>query len=203
MYTARTEAQRLHSEFIGTEHILLGIVQECGGVAAKVLKNLSVDFKRVRQEIERLLQPNPTPSVTLGDVPLSPRAKRVLELAQESAGRLGQDVIGTDHLLLALLKEGEGIAAMVLQKLGVRSAEVEEAVKDLVGCDPIFGNPAIDREIKGAIREELAGACPTWMDPALLQRRCVFWNCNGTRTRQSAARNSSGRRGYARKPCKP
>src|SRR3990172_7987384 len=118
MNIARAEAQRLNSEFIGTEHILLGIVQEGGGVAAKVLKNLNVDFRRVRQEIERLIQPNPTPTVTLGHLPFSPRAKRVLELAQESATQLGHDVIGTEHLLLGLLKENEGIAAMVLQNLG-------------------------------------------------------------------------------------
>ena len=100
MSLARQEAQRLNSEFIGTEHILLGIIQEGGGVAAKVLKNLNVDLKRIRQEIEKLITPSTSPTVTLGQLPFSPRAKRVIELAGEAASSLGHDVIGTEHLLL-------------------------------------------------------------------------------------------------------
>ena len=75
MSLARQEAQRLNSEFIGTEHILLGIIQEGGGVAAKVLKNLNVDLKRIRTEIEKLITPSTSPTVTLGQLPFSPRAK--------------------------------------------------------------------------------------------------------------------------------
>src|SRR5438876_422434 len=120
MSLARQEAQRLNSEFIGTEHILLGIIQEGGGVAAKVLKNLNVDLKRIRQEIEKLITPSTSPTVTLGQLPFSPRAKRVIELAGEAASQLGHDVIGTEHLLLGLLKENEGIAAQVLTNLGLK-----------------------------------------------------------------------------------
>jgi ATP-dependent Clp protease ATP-binding subunit ClpC len=135
MSLARQEAQRLNSEFIGTEHILLGIIQEGGGVAAKVLKNLNVDLKRIRQEIEKLITPSTAPTVTLGQLPFSPRAKRVIELAGEAASQLGHDVIGTEHLLLGLLKENEGIAAQVLTNLGLKLDEVRDMVLEVLGAD--------------------------------------------------------------------
>src|SRR3990172_592572 len=136
MSLARQEAQRLNSEFIGTEHILLGIIQEGGGVAAKVLKNLNVDLKRIRQEIEKLITPSTSPTVTLGQLPFSPRAKRVIELAGDAASQLGHDVIGTEHLLLGLLKENEGIAAQVLTNLGLKLDEVRDTVLDCLGVEP-------------------------------------------------------------------
>ncbi len=135
MSLARQEAQRLNSEFIGTEHILLGVIQEGGGVAAKVLKQMNVDLKRIRQEIEKLITPSTSPTVTLGQLPFSPRAKRVIELAGETAGQLGHDVIGTEHLLLGLLKENEGIAAQVLTNLGLRLDEVRDTVLEVLGAD--------------------------------------------------------------------
>jgi len=135
MSLARQEAQRLNSEFIGTEHILLGIIQEGGGVAAKVLKNLNVELKRIRQEIEKLITPSTSPTVTLGQLPFSPRAKRVIELAGEAASQLGHDVIGTEHLLLGLLKENEGIAAQVLTNLGLKLEEVRDMVLEVLGAD--------------------------------------------------------------------
>src|SRR3972149_5198347 len=135
MSLARTEAQRLNSEFIGTEHILLGIIQEGGGVAAKVLKNLNVDLKRIRQEIEKLITPSTSPTVTLGQLPFSPRAKRVIELAGEAASSLGHDVIGTEHLLLGLLKENERNAAQVLTNLGLKLDEVRDMVLEVLGAD--------------------------------------------------------------------
>ncbi len=135
MSLARQEAQRLNSEFIGTEHVLLGIIQEGGGVAAKVLKNLSVDLKRIRQEIEKLITPSASPTVTLGQLPFSPRAKRVIELSGEAASQLGHDVIGTEHLLLGLLKENEGIAAQVLTNLGLKLDDVRDMVLEVLGAD--------------------------------------------------------------------
>jgi len=135
MNVARQEASRLNHEFIGTEHILLGIVQEDGGLAAKVFKNLNVDTSKVVKEIERLVQPNLGPNVTLSYPPFSPRAKRVLALAQEEATKLHCEIIGTEQLLLGLLAEAEGIAAMVLQNLGVRLQEVREMVLDLLSAD--------------------------------------------------------------------
>jgi len=146
MSLARQEAQRLNSEFIGTEHILLGIIQEGGGVAAKVLKNLNVDLKRIRQEIEKLITPSTSPTVTLGQLPFSPRAKRVIELAGEAASQLGHDVIGTEHLLLGLLKENEGIAAQVLTNLGLKLDEVRDMVLEVLGAD--VGQQDVDDKLQ-------------------------------------------------------
>ena len=123
MNLARQEAQRLNSGFIGTEHILLGIIQEGGGVAAKVLKNLNADLKRVRQAIEKLITPSASPTVTLGQLPLSPRARRAIELADKAASQFGRGGIGTEHLLLGLLKVKKGIAAQALTHLGIELDE--------------------------------------------------------------------------------
>src|SRR3990172_5764451 len=98
MQIARQEAQRLNAEYIGTEHILLGIIQEGGGVASKVLRNLNIDPKRIRQEVEKMISSQGQNVLQIGQLPFSPRAKRVIELAGESAAKLGHDVIGTEHL---------------------------------------------------------------------------------------------------------
>jgi ATP-dependent Clp protease ATP-binding subunit ClpC len=134
MSLSRQEAQRLNGDFISTEHMLLGILQEGGGVAAKVLRNLDVDTKRVRQEIEKRITVSDSPTVTLGQLPFSPRAKRVIELSGEAASLLGHDVIGTEHLLLGLLKESEGIAAQVLVKLGVKLDELKDMILEVLGA---------------------------------------------------------------------
>jgi ATP-dependent Clp protease ATP-binding subunit ClpC len=134
MSLARQEAQKLNHEYIGTEHILLGLVQEGGGIAAKVLRNLNVDLKKVRMEVEKLVSHGP-PTMTVGQPPFTPRAKRVLELAQEAATSLGHDYIGTEHLLLGLLKENEGIAAQVLMNLDLKLEDVKEEVLDVLGAD--------------------------------------------------------------------
>ena len=130
---ARQEAQRLNSEFIGTEHILLGIMQEGGGVAAKVIRALSIDSKKIRQEIEKLIVPAPSP-VVLGQLPFSPRAKRVIELANDIASQYGHDVVGTEHLLLGLLKEEEGIAAQVLANQGFKLDQVQDMILEIIGA---------------------------------------------------------------------
>lgn len=128
MSLARQEAQRTNSEFIGGEHILLAIIEDGGGVGAKVLKNLNVDLKRIRQEIEKQITPSTSPTATLGKLPFSPRAKRVIELAGEASSQLGHHVIGTEHLLLGILEENEGIAAQVLTNLGLKLEEVRDMV---------------------------------------------------------------------------
>lgn len=134
MSIARQEAQRLNSEFIGTEHMLLAIIQEGGGVAAKVLKKLNIDSKQVRIEVDKLITPAAAPSVTMGQLPFSPRAKRVIELAGEAASQLGHDVIGTEHILFGLLKENEGIAAQVLVKLGLKLDKVRDEILEALGA---------------------------------------------------------------------
>ncbi len=134
MSLARQEAQRFNHEYIGTEHILLGLVQEGSGIAAKVLKNLDVDLKKVRTEVEKMI-PHGPPTVTMGQPPFTPRAKRVLDLAQEEANNLGHDYIGTEHLLLGLLRENEGVAAQVLVNLGLKLEDVREEVLEVLNVD--------------------------------------------------------------------
>jgi ATP-dependent Clp protease ATP-binding subunit ClpA len=114
---AQEEAQRFNHHYIGTEHLLLGLVREGDGVAANVLSNLGVHLASVRAEVERVIGRGD--HIVQGDLGLTPRAKKVVELAVDEARRLGHHSIGTEHLLLGLVREGEGIAAGVLQSLGV------------------------------------------------------------------------------------
>jgi len=134
MGLARQEAQRFNHDYIGTEHILLGLIQEGSGVAADVLKNLDVDLKKIRQEVEKLVS-HGTTMVTMGQLPFTPRAKKVLELALEEASNLGHNYIGTEHLLLGLIREQEGIAAQVLTNIKVRLEDVREEVLELLGAE--------------------------------------------------------------------
>src|SRR5437660_7507015 len=106
MHLANQEAQRLQHEYIGTEHILLGLIQEGSGVAANVLKNLDVDLRKVRAEVEKLVQCSPEVAVP-GKRPQTPRAKKVIEYAIEEAHKLNHNYVGTEHLLLGLLREVE------------------------------------------------------------------------------------------------
>jgi predicted dehydrogenase len=135
MSLAKSVAQRLNHEYIGTEHILLGLVQEGSGVAANVLKQMNIDLKRIRSEIEKIVWGSPTKTSTRGNLPFTPRAKRVLELAVEEASGLGHNYIGTEHLLLGLVKENEGIAARVLLNLGVELEEVRDEILEFLGVD--------------------------------------------------------------------
>jgi ATP-dependent Clp protease ATP-binding subunit ClpA len=114
---AQEEAQRLNHNYIGTEHILLGLVREHDGVAAVVLARLGVDLESARAEVERII--GQSDRSMLGNIGLTPHAKKVVELAADEAHRLNHRYIGTEHLLLGLVREGEGIAAHVLQSLGV------------------------------------------------------------------------------------
>ncbi len=134
MSLARQEAQRFNHDYIGTEHILLGLVQEGSGVAAQVLRNLEVEPRKIRIEVEKIVK-NGTNMVTMGQLPFTPRAKKVLELALEEAQNLGHNYIGTEHLLLGLIRENEGIAAQVLLNLGTKLEEVREEVLELLGAD--------------------------------------------------------------------
>ncbi len=134
MNLARQEAQRFNHEYLGTEHILLGLVQEGSGVAANVLKNMAIDLNKIRAEVEKIVKTGPT-MVTMGQLPFTPRAKKVLELSMEEASNLGHNYIGTEHLLLGLIKENEGIAAQVLLNLGVKLEDVREEVLEFLGAD--------------------------------------------------------------------
>ena len=134
MNLARQEAQRFNHEYLGTEHILLGLVQEGSGVAANVLKNMGIDLTKIRMEVEKIVKTGPS-MVTMGQLPFTPRAKKVLELSMEEAGSLGHNYIGTEHLLLGLIKENEGIAAQVPLNLGVKLQDVRDEVLDFLGAD--------------------------------------------------------------------
>lgn len=132
MQLANQEAQRFNHEYIGTEHVLLGLVKEGSGVAANVLKNLDVDLRKIRLEVEKLVQSGPE-MVTMGKLPQTPRAKKVIEYSMEEARNLNHNYVGTEHILLGLLREQEGVAAQVLMNLGLKLEEVREEVLNLLG----------------------------------------------------------------------
>jgi ATP-dependent Clp protease ATP-binding subunit ClpC len=127
IYLARDEANRLQHDYIGTEHLLLGILRLGEGIAAEVLQKLEVDPEQIQQTIENMVKPTGG-TLTVGEIPLTPRAKRVLELSVEEARFLGHNYVGTEHLLLGLIREGEGVAARVLLELGVDRKRVREEI---------------------------------------------------------------------------
>jgi len=143
IYLAREEAARLQHDYIGTEHLLLGVIREGEGIAATVLHNLGVDLDHIRQAVENMVSSSGG-TMTIGEIPFTPRAKRVLELAVEEARSLGHNYVGTEHLLLGLIREGEGVAAKVLLELGVDRKRVREETLKLLGGTP--SNTGQERE---------------------------------------------------------
>ncbi len=133
MALANQEAQRFNHEYVGTEHVLLGLVKEGQGVAANVLHNLQVDLKKIRLEVEKIVKSGPA-MVTMGKLPQTPRAKKVIEFAIEEARSLGHNYVGTEHLLLGLLREHDGVAAQVLMNLGLKLDEVRAEVLNILGA---------------------------------------------------------------------
>jgi len=150
---AKEEAKRFNHDYIGTEHLLLGLIREGEGVAAAVLQKLGLDLESIRIEVEKVVQPGPQTQV-MGDIPFTPRSKKALELAAEEARSLGHNYIGTEHLLLGLIREGEGVAYRVFLNMGVDLERVRNEVMELLGSGiPGFGTqdqakkgktPAID-----------------------------------------------------------
>ncbi|NES25319.1 MAG: AAA family ATPase, partial [Symploca sp. SIO3E6] len=128
---AQEEARRLGHNFVGTEQILLGLIGEGTGVAAKVLKSMGVNLKDARIEVEKIIGRGS--GFVAVEIPFTPRAKRVLELSLEEARQLGHNYIGTEHLLLGLIREGEGVAARVLENLGVDLSKVRTQVIRMLG----------------------------------------------------------------------
>jgi ATP-dependent Clp protease ATP-binding subunit ClpC len=159
MQLANQEAQRFNHEYIGTEHILLGLVKEGSGVAANVLKNLDVDLRKIRLEVEKLVQSGPE-MVTIGKLPQTPRAKKVIEYSMEEARNLNHNYVGTEHILLGLLREQEGVAAQVLMNLGLKLDDVREEVLNLLGhgMESGEGGERGGREGTGGEREGGAAA---------------------------------------------
>ena len=140
---AQEEARLLNHNYIGTEHILLGLIHEGEGVAAKALESLGISLEAVRSQVEEIIgQGGSSPS---GHIPFTPRAKKVLELSLREALQLGHNYIGTEHILLGLIREGEGVAAQVLVKLGADLSRVRQQVIQLLSGASGPGMPAAAR----------------------------------------------------------
>jgi len=136
---AKEEAKRFNHDYIGTEHILLGLVREGEGVAAAVLASMGLNPDKIRLEVEKLVHPGPA-TIISGDIPFTPKAKKVIELAMEEARGLGHNYIGTEHLLLGLVREGEGVASQVLMNLGIDLEKARMEVMNLLGSSiPGYG----------------------------------------------------------------
>jgi ATP-dependent Clp protease ATP-binding subunit ClpC len=132
LFLAREEAGRLQHDYIGTEHLLLGVIKEGEGIACAVLDKLGVDLDELRQSVEaKIISTGGT--LTIGEIPFTPRAKRVLELSVEEAHQMGHNYVGTEHLLLGLIREGEGIAAKVLMEHGLDRKRIKEETLKLLG----------------------------------------------------------------------
>ncbi len=152
LFLARDEAGRLQHDYIGTEHLLLGILREGDGVAANVLRKMNVDAERLQKAVEDSVTA-PMGPVSIGEIPFTPRAKKVLELSIDEARLHNHNYVGTEHLLLALIREGEGVAARVLGELGVDHEGVKrEVMKALGGSE---GQPRLSlRNRKKAAKKE-------------------------------------------------
>ncbi len=129
---AQEEAKRLNHDYVGTEHILLGLVSIGEGLAVQILINLGIDLRKIKSEIEKIVPPGDN-VIVLGEIPFSPRAKKVLEYAVDEANAMGHIYVGTEHILLGLLREKEGVAARVLEYLGVTYEDVQEEIFALLG----------------------------------------------------------------------
>ncbi|MEB3185905.1 MAG: Clp protease N-terminal domain-containing protein, partial [bacterium] len=140
---AQEEARRLGHNFVGTEQILLGLIGEGTGVAAKTLKSLGVSLKDARIEVEKIIGRGS--GFVAVEIPFTPRAKRVLELSWDEARQLGHNYIGTEHLLLGLIREGEGVAVRVLENLGVDLSRVRSNVIRMLGESASTATPGQHR----------------------------------------------------------
>jgi ATP-dependent Clp protease ATP-binding subunit ClpC len=141
---AQQEAKRLNHDYLGTEHILLGLVALGEGVAAQVLQDLGIDLKKVRREVEKMVGTGDN-ILLVGEVPFTPRAKKVLELAVQEAQDMGHNYVGTEHLLLGLIREEEGVAAKVLESLGASLELVRGQIMNLLGETTAEGMPSKEK----------------------------------------------------------
>ena len=137
---AQEEARRSNYPYVGTEHLLLGLIEEGGGIAAKVMHSLGIESEKVRQEVEKIIGKGGGEAIA--DIGFTPRSKRVLELSFDEGRTLGHNYIGTEHILLGLIREGEGVAATVLQNLGADLKSVRQGVMGMLnGAKPSGGIP--------------------------------------------------------------
>jgi ATP-dependent Clp protease ATP-binding subunit ClpC len=172
---AQEEARALNHNYIGTEHILLGLVRERDGVAGKALVSLDISLDAVRQQVDEIVGQGQ--AVPRGHIPFTPRAKKVLELSLREALQLGHNYIGTEHILLGLIREGEGVAAQVLQKLGADLNRVRQTVIQILSG---YAAGAGARKVEGGaemaeMEEELAREIAPTVVPAADAPTCP--NC--------------------------
>ncbi|HEX6988997.1 MAG TPA: Clp protease N-terminal domain-containing protein, partial [Bacillota bacterium] len=138
---AQEEARRLNYNYVGTEHLLLGLIREGTGIAAKALQSLGINLEQVRAEIEKVIGRGNAPMS--GEIGYTPRAKKVvMELAPEEARLLGHNYVGTEHILLGLIREGEGVAARVLENMGADLEKVRQQVIKLLGGGSVPATPS-------------------------------------------------------------
>ena len=187
---AQEEARMLNHNYIGTEHILLGLIHEGEGVAAKALESLGIALEGVRQQVEEIIgQGQQAPS---GHIPFTPRAKKVLELSLREALQLGHNYIGTEHILLGLIREGEGVAAQVLVKLGADLNRVRQQVLQLLsgyqGKEPAEGAPAVAARARRRRRWCSTSSAATSPSPPA---RASSTRSSGARRRSSGSCRSS------------
>src|SRR5215475_4166501 len=187
---AREEAGRFRHDFVGTEHILLGLIRDGEGIATAVLQRLGLRLETVKAEVERALAGFPK-TLTFGEVPFTPQAKRVLELSIEEARQLGHNYIGTEHLLLGLMKEGQSIAAKILESLGARLDEVRQETLALLG-DQYYPRPK-KRSQYSIVSTSLAPSCariPSWVTSScgsVIAGRATASSCPSSFTRKSSS----------------
>lgn len=172
MQLANQEAQRFNHEYIGTEHILLGLVKEGTGVAANVLKNRSIDLGRIRLEVEKIAQAGPD-MVQMGKLPQTPAAKKVIEFAIEEARNFNDIYVGSEHILLGIIREDEGIGALVLKNLNLTLQGLREDILTLLGPKE---EPRVDTPISVAARNQPAGflLIPSAETVGALERLRIF-----------------------------
>lgn len=153
MQLANQEAQRFNHEYIGTEHILMGLAKEGSGVAVHVLDKFDIGPVMIRTEVEKLVQRGPD-MITMGKLPQTPRAKKVIEYAMEEARLLAHNYVGTEHILLGLIRENEGVAAHVLRNLGIDLDKTKAAIHNLLSDDK---PPSDDKSLskKGVSKDEI------------------------------------------------
>lgn len=134
MVLATQEAQRLNHEYIGTESVLLGLIKEGGGIGVKTLEGLDIEVRKIPAEVEKLIQKGPDVAIE-GKLPQTPRTKLIIEYAIEAARELNHNYVGTEHLLLGILREHDGVAAQVLMNLGVKLEEAKDKIREILGMD--------------------------------------------------------------------
>jgi Clp amino terminal domain, pathogenicity island component len=192
---AQDEARLLSHNFIGTEHILLGLLRETDGVAAKALESLDIRLDDARRKVAEIVEPGAGPPATVSGVPFTPRSKKVLELSLREALRLGHNYIGTEHILLGLVREGEGVGVRALVELGAEPARVTARVLELLpgrragaiavgqerGTGPAVGDPPFcpycQNTLAGSLRYASLRAMGTGSDDPAINVAFVY--CGG------------------------